>query len=69
LSFQWSIYPPEPEIEKLVKILGGETATPRIEIGAVPFGKTIPILLTVKDHGTPRLTRNARVSIRVGASE
>jgi hypothetical protein len=67
LVFRWSIYPPEPEIEKFVKILGGDTATPRIEIGAIPFGKTIPMLLTVKDDGSPKLSHYARVLIRVGA--
>jgi hypothetical protein len=65
LSFQWSIYPPEPNIEKLVKILGGDTATPRIEIGAIPLGKTIPMLLTVKDNGSPKLSRYGRLLLRV----
>jgi hypothetical protein len=67
LSFQWSIYPPEPEIEKLVKILGGKTSACRVEVGAVPMGLTIPILLTVKDDGTPRLTRYGRITLRVAA--
>jgi hypothetical protein len=69
LSFQWSIYPPEPEIEKLVNFQDGETATPRVEIAAVPLGKTIPILLTVKDDGTPRLTRYGRITLRVEPSD
>jgi hypothetical protein len=69
LRFEWTTYPTDSGITKLVKILREETATPRIEIGAVPFGKTIPILLTVKDDGNPRLTRYARVLIIVGAPQ
>jgi hypothetical protein len=65
LTFKWTIYPPDCELAKLVKILDGETATPRIEVGAVPMGKTIPILLCVKDGGTPRLTRYRRITLWV----
>jgi hypothetical protein len=64
-TFKWTIYPPDTELAKLVTILGGETARPRIEIGAVPLGKTIPILLSVNEDGTPRLTRYRRITLRV----
>jgi hypothetical protein len=69
LTFQWSIYPPDPEIERLVSFHDGETATPRVEVGAVPVGKTIPILLTVKDDGTPSVTRYGRVLLRAAQAE
>jgi hypothetical protein len=69
LTFKWTIYPPDSELTKLVKILDGETAIPRIEVAAVPIGKTIAILLTVKDDGTPGLTRYGRVILRVALAE
>ena len=49
-------------------IRGGKTATPRVEVGPVPAGKTIPILLTVRDGGTPSLTRYGRVTLRVACA-
>src|SRR5262249_6662367 len=65
LTFQWSIYPAAAEIAKCVMIHSGETAKPLIEVGKVPMGKSIPILLTVKDDGIPSLTRYGRVFVRV----
>ena len=69
LTFQWSIYPPIPEIEKLVIFRGGETAITQVEVGSVPIGRVISILLTVKDDGTPCLTRYGRVTLRVAPAE
>jgi hypothetical protein len=68
LTFQWSIYPAAPDIAKRVTIHSGETTTPRVEVGKAPMGKTIPILLTVKDDGVPNLTRYGRVFLRVTRS-
>ena len=36
LSFRWSIYPPTPEIEKSVKLRGGETVRTEVEVGSAP---------------------------------
>ncbi len=47
----------------------GKTAKPRIEIGQILAGKTIPILLTVRDGGTPSLTRYGRVVLQVEGSK
>jgi REJ domain len=69
LTFEWSIYPPTPAIAKLVRFHEGKTAIPHVEIGAVPTGLTIPILLTVKDDGTPKLTRYGRITLRVGPGD
>ena len=69
LSFQWSIYPPDPEVVKGVTIRGGNSPTPRIEVSPILTGKTVPVLFTVSDNGTPSLTRYGRVLLRVGASE
>jgi hypothetical protein len=68
LTFQWSIYPPAPEIAKCVKIHGSQTTNAQVEVGAVPAGKTIPTLLTLKDDGIPSLTRYGRVLLRVACA-
>jgi hypothetical protein len=52
-----------------VMIRGGDTATPRIEVNPTLRGKTIPILLTVRDSGTPNLTRYGRVLLQVAGSQ
>jgi Cellulose-binding protein Sde0182, C-terminal domain len=65
LAFEWSIYPHDPEIATHVTVHSGKTPTPRVEVTPTLAGKTIPILLTVRDNGTPRLTRYRRVLLRV----
>jgi hypothetical protein len=65
LTFQWSIYPAVAEIAKSVMIQGGGTAKPLVEVGKVPMGKSIPILLTVRDDGVPSLTRYRRITLRI----
>jgi cellulose-binding protein len=69
LSFQWSIYPYDSEIAKCVKFRGGETSVSRVEVSPILTGKTIPILLSVRDTGTPSLTRYERVFLRVEGAE
>ena len=68
-AFEWNIYPHDPEMVTGVMIHGGKTATPRVEVGPILAGKTIPILLTVRDSGTPSLTRYGRVLLRVEGRE
>ena len=65
LTFEWNIRPHDPEMVKSVMFHSGKTATPRVEFDPSLTGKTIPILLTVRDSGTPSLTRYGRVSLRV----
>jgi hypothetical protein len=69
LRFEWNIYPPDPEVVTGVVIHSGKTAKPRVEVGAILAGKTIPILLTIRDSGTPSLTRYGRVLLRVEGRE
>jgi Protein of unknown function (DUF1593) len=69
LSFEWNIDPHDPEIATSVMIHGAKTAKPRVDVGAIQAGKTIPILLTVRDSGTPNLTRYGRVLLRVQGPE
>lgn len=69
LTFEWSLYPPDPDILDGVTIQGRDTATPRIKVTRIFTGKTIPILLTVRDSGTPGLSRYGRVLLKVGKPE
>jgi hypothetical protein len=69
LTFEWSLYPHDPEVAAAVMIRGGDTATPRIEVSPTLTGKTIPVLLTVRDSGTPSLTRYGRVLLQVVGSQ
>jgi hypothetical protein len=69
LTFEWSIDPDDPEVVKGVMLRGGDTSIPRIEVSPTLTGKTVPVLLTVRDSGTPSLTRHGRVLLQVGASE
>jgi len=65
LSFEWDIYPHDPNIIKGVTIHDGKTAKPQVDVVPILAGKTIPILLTVRDSGIPNLTRYGRVLLRV----
>ena len=69
LSFEWDIYPRDPDLGEGVVIHSGKTAKPRVEVGAILAGKTISILLTVRDSGKPCLTRYGRVLLRVEGRE
>jgi hypothetical protein len=68
LRFEWSIYPHDSEVAKGVVMRGADTPTPRIEVSHLT-GKTVPVLLMVRDSGTPSLTRYGRVLLQVEASE
>ena len=65
LTFEWSIYPNDPNIMKRVMIHSGNAATPRVDVAPILAGKAIPILLTISDKGTPSLTRYGRVLLQV----
>ena len=69
LTYEWNVYPHDPDMDTGVMIHGGKTATPRVEVGAILAVKIIPILLTVRDSGKPSLTRYGRVLLRVEGRE
>lgn len=69
LMFAWSLYPHDPEVARGVTIHGGETSTPRIELSPGLPDSTVCILLTVKDGGTPALSRYGRVLLRMRNSD
>ncbi|MFO0888128.1 MAG: DUF1593 domain-containing protein [Isosphaeraceae bacterium] len=66
LSFEWTVEQSAQEAAKLVEFRGEGTPTPRVRVGPVAAGATIPVLLTVTDGGTPSLTRYGRITLRVG---
>jgi hypothetical protein len=65
LTSEWCIYPHDPEMAKCVRIRSSESPISQVEVEAIPVGKTIPILLTVKDDGTPRLTAYGRALLQI----
>jgi hypothetical protein len=65
LDFSWTVYPTTPDLARKVVIEGRDASRARVVIGRDLAGATIPILLSVADRGKPRLTRYARVLIRV----
>jgi hypothetical protein len=66
LSFEWSIYPVAAGAKEQAAIEGRTSKVARLEAPPGASGRTIPVLLTVKDGGSPRLTRYARVLVTVG---
>jgi hypothetical protein len=69
LDFAWCVYPTASEGTGKVVIEGRDTPTPRVRFPPALAGRAIPILLSVTDRGTPRLTRYARVLIEIEGSE
>jgi hypothetical protein len=69
LDFVWGIYPATPEGAGKVVISGPQAPVAHVRVGPALVGETIPILLSVTDRGTPRLTRYGRVLIMVGRAD
>ena len=65
LTFAWSIYPVSPGASNEVTIEGRTERIARVIPSARSSGKTLPILLTVSDHGTPPLAPYARVLLTI----
>jgi hypothetical protein len=68
LMFEWTVYPPLRVKEELVRIEDHTEALAHLHVPAALAGKTIPILLTVRDSGNPPLTRYGRTLIKVQAT-
>ena len=68
LTFEWSIYPPAPEIAKGVMIRGGKTAKPESRSVQILRGRRSPSCSLLKTR-TPSLTRYGRVLLRVEGRE
>ena len=65
MTFQWSVYPAVPGLAEPIDIVRRNTKNARFVASPRLSGKTVPILLSVSDQRTPRLTRYARVLITV----
>jgi len=63
LTFQWSIYPTDHDVAAKVAIEGRNRTIARVAVAHELAGKTISILLSVSDRGSPTLTRYGRVLI------
>ncbi len=64
LTYDWTLYPPDAAIARHVTIRDGGTSSPRVEVGPVPVGERISVLLRITDEGTPSLTRYGRILLQ-----
>jgi hypothetical protein len=69
LDFSWAVYPADSDLARKVVIEGRDTSRPRVFIGPESADRSIPLLLSVTDRGSPRLTRYGRVLITVPIAE
>ncbi|WP_165252011.1 nucleoside hydrolase-like domain-containing protein [Paludisphaera soli] len=69
LEVRWRVYPTFPASDRRIVIEGADQKLARLVIGPEFAGESIPILLSVTDRGTPRLTRYGRVLVRVSKAE
>ena len=65
LNFEWSIYPARGRDAVPIAIEGRGSKVARFKAPEVSERRMIPILLTVRDDGSPSLTRYGRVLITV----
>ncbi|WP_337176510.1 nucleoside hydrolase-like domain-containing protein [Paludisphaera sp.] len=69
MDFAWDVYPAETGLAGMIRVEGRDTKRPRLVIPPAMAGKTVPVLISVTDRGRPRLTRYARVLVKVAAAE
>ena len=65
LAFRWTVYAEPSTYKGTVDIAGGDTPRCRVAVPANASGKTIHLILTVTDDGTPALTAYRRIVIEV----
>jgi len=65
LSFTWSVYPSRAELGSKVTIEGRDGKVAKLVAPAELAGRTVPVLLTVRDRGIPSLSRYGRVLVKV----
>lgn len=61
VSFSWNVYPEAGTYRGEVSLTPADTMMPTIDVPADSANTTIHIILSVTDHGAPRLTRYRRV--------
>lgn len=64
LSYAWSIYKKASSYSGTATIEGGSSATATVAVPGDASGKTIHVILEVKNNGTPPLLAYRRVSIK-----
>jgi hypothetical protein len=65
LTFAWTIYPAPPGAANEITIEGRTQRIARVVASPRSAGKTVPILLSVTDQGTPPLSRYAWVLLTI----
>jgi hypothetical protein len=64
LSYEWLVYPEAGTYGGAVPIAGADTPQARLRIPADAVGKTVHVVLAVRDQGTPPLASYRRAVIR-----
>jgi hypothetical protein len=65
LAFDWSEYPIKVGVAETRSIEDQTSKVARLQVPRNSSGRTIPVLLTVRDSGSPGLTRYGRVLVHV----
>jgi hypothetical protein len=65
-SFRWFVYPEAGTYGRDVPLSAATAETTALTVPAGAAGKTIHVVLEVKDSGGPALTRYRRAVIRIG---
>jgi hypothetical protein len=63
LAYQWFVYPEAGTYQGEVPITDPDSPEARVQIPAGAAGKTIHVILAVRDQGSPPLARYRRVVI------
>jgi hypothetical protein len=63
ISFEWFVYPEAGTYRGDVKVEGGDTKRPRVSLPEDAAGKTIHVVLRVRDDGSPPLAAYRRVVV------
>ncbi len=69
LSYGWFVYPEPGTYRGEVRLAGADSTEVQVTLPDDAAGKTIHLVLAVKDHGTPALTRYRRVVLTGSAPE
>lgn len=67
LSYEWSVYPEADTCRGAVSVAGTDSPEARVQLPADAAGKTVHVLLTVRDQGTPPLARYRRAVVTCAA--
>ena len=65
LTYGWNVYPEAGTYPGTIDLANVSSPSVELHVPADAFGKTIHLLLTVRDRGQPPLARYRRIVVRV----